>query len=463
MDKTKKTAAAYFQDRTSQLTTLKQKLAIEYRTVASLTPDPANARLHTDKQVRQIAKSIEVFGFNVPILINAESQVVAGHGRLLACKKLAIAEVPTIRLEHLSEHQARAFVIADNRLTEKAEWDNRLLGEQLKILSEAEIDFSLEDTGFEMSEIDLMIEDLTPANGGKCDPADTIPESALKPEVTRHHDTWILDRHRVYCGDARTDSAYSVLMQGRRAKMVVTDPPYNDPIDGYVTGFGKIHHPEFAVASGEMSSTEFTEFLRTIFKQLARSSSEGALHYVFMDWRHAEEILSAARLVYSEFKNLCVWVKDNAGQGSLYRSQHELIFIFKNGKKAHRNNIQLGQFGRYRTNVWNYPRVNSLSRTADEGSLASLHPTIKPAQMIVDAILDCTSRSDIVLDPFLGSGTSVIAAERTGRACFGIELEPRYVDTVVRRWQVFTGQRAVHESTGRSFNEIEEEKNERRD
>ena len=251
-------------------------------------------------------------------------------------------------------------------------------------------------------------------------------------------------------------------MQGRRAKMVVTDPPYNDPIDGYVTGFGKIHHPEFAVASGEMSSTEFTEFLRTIFKQLARSSSEGALHYIFMDWRHAEEILSAARPVYSEFKNLCVWVKDNAGQGSLYRSRHELVFIFKNGKKAHRNNIQLGQFGRYRTNVWNYPRVNSLSRTPDEGSLASLHPTIKPAQMIVDAILDCTSRSDIVLDPFLGSGTSVIAAERTGRVCFGIELEPHYVDTVVRRWQVFTGQRAVQESTGRSFNEIEEEKNERR-
>src|SRR5271155_5015422 len=188
MDKTKKTVAAYSQERNGQLTTLKQKLAIEYRTVASLTPDPSNARLHTDKQVRQIAKSIEVFGFNVPILINAESQVVAGHGRLEACKKLGITELPTIRLEHLSEHQARAFVIADNRLTEKAEWDNRLLGEQLKILSEAEIDFSLEVTGFEMSEIDLMIENFAPANDGKSDPADTIPESALKPEVARHHD-----------------------------------------------------------------------------------------------------------------------------------------------------------------------------------------------------------------------------------------------------------------------------------
>src|SRR5271156_5751051 len=357
-----------------------RSLSVVSRPIADLRPDPNNPRLHTRNQIRQIARSIETFGFNVPVLIDAQGQLIAGHGRVLAAQFLGMSHVPTIRLEHLTGAQIHAFMIADNRLAENSVWDDRLLAEQPKELSTLDLDFNVEVTGFQMSDLYLMIEPRAPASHGKDDPADQVPDSCTKPQVTRSGDLWVLDRHRIYCGDARNQVTYSVLMQGRRAKMVVTDPPYNDPIDGYVTGFGKIHHPEFAVASGEMSSTEFTEFLRTVFKHLARSSSEGALHYIFMDWRHAEEILSAARLVYSEFKNLCVWVKDNAGQGSLYRSRHELVFIFKNGKKAHRNNIQLGQFGRYRTNVWNYPRVNSLSRSADEGGLASLHPTIKPAQ-----------------------------------------------------------------------------------
>jgi DNA modification methylase len=243
----------------------------------------------------------------------------------------------------------------------------------------------------------------------------------------------------------------------RHADMGFADPPYNDPIDGYVSGFGKVHHPEFAVASGEMSESEFTDFLQNVLTQLARNSVDGALQFICMDWRHSGELISAARSVYSEFKNLCVWVKDGAGQGSLYRSQHELVFVFKYGKRPHRNNIQLGQYGRYRTNVWQYRRVNSLSRGTDEGNLSALHPTIKSVELVADAILDCTARGDVVLDPFLGSGTTVIAAERTGRACCGIELDPRYVDTIVRRWQVFTGQSAVQESTGRTFNEMEEE------
>jgi DNA modification methylase len=210
------------------------------------------------------------------------------------------------------------------------------------------------------------------------------------------------------------------------------------------------------VASGEMNPSEFTAFLATIFVLLARNTADGALHFICMDWRHLTELLSAARSVYSEFKNLCVWVKDNAGQGSLYRSQHELVFVFKVGKKPHRNNIQLGQYGRYRTNVWQYRRVNSLSRNTSEGNLSNLHPTIKPVELVADAILDCTARGDIVLDAFLGSGTTVIAAERTGRTCYGVELDPRYVDTIVRRWQAFTGQIAVQESTSRTFNDIEE-------
>jgi DNA modification methylase len=434
-----------------------QVLSIEYRPLASLSLDPQNPRVHSNRQIRQIARSVETFGFNVPVLIDGKGQLIAGHGRVLAAQRLGMTQVPTIMLENLTEAQIRAFMIADNRLTENSVWDDRLLAEQLKALAGLELDFSVDVTGFEMSEIDLMIEDLAPASRGKDDPADTIPDFGTKPQITRVGDLWVLDRHRVCCGDARNGAAYSAVMGDRHADMGFADPPYNDPIDGYVSGFGKVHHPEFAVASGEMSESEFTDFLTNVLAELARNSVDGALQFICMDWRHSGELISAARSVYAEFKNLCVWVKDGPGQGSLYRSQHELVFVFKNGKRPHRNNIQLGQYGRYRTNVWQYRRVNSLSRGTDEGNLSVLHPTIKPVELVADAILDCTARGDVVLDPFLGSGTTVIAAERTGRACCGIELDPRYVDTIVRRWQVFTGQSAVQESTGRTFNEVEEE------
>jgi len=435
----------------------KRILVVEYLPVTTLKLNPQNPRSHSEKQLREIANSIKIFGFNVPVLIDSQLRVIAGHGRVLACKALGISEVPTIRLEHLSEHQIRAFTIADNRLTENAQWDDRLLGEELNNLSEAELDFSLEVTGFEMSEIDIFIENLGPIAEEREDPADVIPDSESKPQVTKPGDCWVLNRHRVFCGDARDVSAYSVLTKGQRAQMVFTDPPYNDPIDGYVAGFGRIHHPEFPVASGELSSWEFTGFLNQFMAQVARNSVDGALQFICMDWRHSAELISAAQSVYSELKNICVWVKENAGQGSLYRSQHEFVFIFKNGKKPHRNNIQLGQYGRYRTNVWNYRRANSLSRNTEEGMLSHLHPTIKPVELVADAILDCTARGNIVLDAFLGSGTTVIAAERTGRVCFGIELDPRYVDTIVRRWQLFTGLKVFHEVTDQSFAQREEE------
>jgi len=431
-----------------------EHLRIRYLRVAELKPDPQNPRVHTDKQIRQIAASIRTFGFNVPILIDSKLNVLAGHGRLQACPFVGIKEVPTIMLENLSEAQVRAFMIADNRLTENATWNDHLLGEQLKALSEVELDFSLEVTGFEMGEIDLMIEGLSPAPEGEADPADALVDSAV--QVTKPADLWVLGRHRLLCGDALDENSYSRLMQGRRAAAVFTDPPYNDPIDGYVAGFGRIHHREFAMASGEMSEGEFTEFLFKTFQNLTRSSQGGSLHFVCLDWRHLPEMLAASRRVYSEFKNLCVWVKESGGQGSLYRSRHELVFVFKSGTAKHRNNIQLGQYGRYRTNVWEYPRVKFPAGNG-ERKLSGLHPTIKPAAMVADAILDSTSRNDIVLDPFLGSGTTLIAAERTGRICYGLELDPTYVDTAIRRWQAFTSQSAVHEKSGLSFDEHEKE------
>lgn len=457
MDKTMKTETVNSKNPSERLLKVKPKLAVEYRSIATLRLDPKNPRIHNQKQIRQIARSIQLFGFIVPILINAEMQVVVGHGRLQACKLLGLTEVATIKLEHLTKAQLRAFMIADNRLTENSVWDERLLGEHFKALSVLELDFSIDVTGFEMGEIDVIIEGLAPASRGNEDSADAIPESGARPQVTQAGDLWGLHLHRLYCGDARNEAAYSVLMQNRRAAAVFSDPPYNDKIDGYVAGFGNIHHPEFAMASGEMSEAEFTTFLTEVLTSLARHSTDGALHYICTDWQHTPELLAAAQQAYTEFKNLCIWVKDVAGQGSLYRSQHELVFVFKSGKGAHRNNIQLGQFGRYRTNIWQYRRVNSLARTTDESNLPDLHPTIKPVELVADAILDSTARGDVVLDPFLGSGTTVIAAERTGRICYGIELDPRYTDTIVRRWEKFTGLEAVHQGTGQTFAQREKE------
>ena len=430
-------------------------LQIRELPLGDLRLDPKNPRAHSDKQVRQIANSIEAFGFNVPILIDRQLQVIAGHGRVLASKLLGLAEVPTICLEHLTETQRRAFMIADNRLTENSTWDERLLGEQLKILSEAELDFSLEITGFEMAEIDLYIEGLESADEG--DAADALPQASSSIHVSRPGDVWLLGKHRVFCGDSLHPESYFSLMQGVLAAAIFTDPPYNVPIDGHVSGLGKAQHREFAMAAGEMSSEEFTQFLSKALGHAAEHSVEGSIHYVAMDWRHMTELLAAGREVYSELKNLCVWAKDNAGMGSFYRSQHELIFVFKHGTESHRNNVQLGQFGRYRTNVWNYPGANSFSRCSPEGNLLSLHPTVKPVALIADALLDSTARSQIVLDPFLGSGTTIIAAERTGRICYGLELDPQYVDIIVRRWQAFTGKEGLHDRSGKSFNHIEME------
>ena len=433
------------------LPTRDPRIEVVYRPIDLLQPDPRNARRHSRKQIRQIADSIRVFGFNVPILIDAELKVIAGHGRLLACNLLGRKEVPTINLEHLSPAQARAFMIADNRLTEIASWDDRLLGEQLRELSELNLDFSLEATGFDMAEIDLLIEGASAMP--EPDPDDVPLAIGSGPAVTRPGDTWLLGLHRIHCGSALDEAAYRVLMEGDRAAMVFTDPPYNVPIDGHVGGLGAIHHREFAMASGEMDEAQFTEFLACAFGLLARFSLDGALHFVCMDWRHLEELLSAGRNACSELKNLCVWVKHNCGMGSLYRSQHELVFLFKHGRDAHQNHVQLGRYGRNRSNVWNYPGVNSFSRSGTEGNLLALHPTVKPVALVADALRDCSSRGEIVLDAFLGSGTTLIAAERTGRNCRGLELDPAYVDTTIRRWQALTGERARHAGSGRLFEE----------
>jgi DNA modification methylase len=431
-------------------------LAIRQLPVSSIRLDPLNPREHSDKQIQQIANSIRVFGFNVPVLIDRMRNVIAGHGRLLACKLLGMAEVPTICLDHLSPHQKRAFMIADNKLTETSTWDRQLLAEQFQCLSEVELDFALDVTGFETPEIDLIVEGAEPAIDGEDDPDDVLPETA-KARVSHVDDLWLLGRHRIYCGNSLSDSSYSASMAGRHADMVFTDPPYNVKIVGHAGGLGTIQHQNFKMACGEMDESQFTDFLARVFAQLACHSAEGSLHYIFMDWRHMGEVLTAGKQIYTELKNLCIWAKGCGGMGSLYRSAHELVFLFKHGKDKHRNNVQLGQFGRYRTNVWNYPGANSFARQTAEGNLLELHPTVKPVALVADAIMDVSARGDIVLDSFLGSGTTLIAAERVGRICYGIELDPQYVDTAVRRWQALTGLHAKHAVSGRSFTELEQE------
>jgi DNA modification methylase len=424
-------------------------LVIETKSVATLLPDPKNARLHPERHIKQLAKSIEAFGFNCPLLIDHENRVIAGHGRLLAVKHLGWQEVPTIRLEHLTPEQMRAFAIADNRLSDISVWDDRLLAENLKALSEADLDFDLEVIGFDLPEIDLRIQSLGDLSDEPADESDS--SVAAGPAVSVVGDVWQLGPHRIVCGSALEPATYEALLGSGRAAMVFTDPPYNVPIAGHVSGKGSIQHREFAMASGEMSQAAFTDFLSQALAGMKGACTSGALLYVCMDWRHLEELTAAGNAQQLELKNLCVWDKGCGGMGSLYRSQHELVFVYKAGAGTHTNNVQLGKFGRNRTNVWTYPGVNSFARETGEGNLLALHPTVKPVALVADALLDASERGDLVLDPFLGSGTTVIAAEKTGRIGMGIELDPHYIDTAVRRWQRLTGKAAVHALTGQSF------------
>jgi DNA modification methylase len=375
--------------------------------------------------------------------------IVAGHGRIEAAKLLGMSSVPTICLENLTEDQIRTYILADNRLAEKAGWDDSILAIELQHLISVDLGFDVSITGFEVGEIDLILQEAA----GKEEQEEPV-EISPGPAVTKRGDIWLLGNHRLICGDALEESTYSALMKDTKADVVFSDPPYNLVINGIV-GRGAIHHREFAMASGEMSESEFFDFLCRALALLEGHSRDGSVHFICMDWRHAAEVLLAGKRVYGALLNLCVWTKDNGGMGSFYRSQHELIFAFRKGKEPHRNNIQLGKFGRNRTNVWRYAGVNTLSKSAGEGNLLALHPTVKPVAMIADAILDCSARGDIVLDSFSGVGSTILAAEKVGRVCYAIEIDPLYVDATVKRWEKHTGQKAFCATTGECFDQVE--------
>ena len=409
-------------------------LSVEYIGLDALRPYPRNARTHSRKQIRQIADSIETFGFTNPVLIDGGRMILAGHGRVEAAKLLGLERVPCVRIETMSETQKRAYILADNKLALNAGWDEDLLADELTHLLSDDLDFDLEVTGFSIAEIDSLVEGLEPEEPGDPDD-DVLPD--LQPVQTRcrEGDIWQLGPHRLVCGNALDAGVVATLMDGEQARMVFTDPPYNVPIDGHVSGLGSVRHREFAMASGEMTTTEFTGFLRDTSRNMADHSVDGSIHFICMDWRHVGEMLAAGAEVYSELKNLIVWAKDNGGMGTFYRSRHELVFAFKNGAAPHINTFELGQHGRYRTNVWQYRGMNSISAGRNEE--LALHPTVKPVQMIADAIRDVSGRGDIVLDLFGGSGSTLIAAHKTGRRAFLCELDPVYCERIIRRWEMF--------------------------
>lgn len=428
-------------------TQLSHSQRIEVIEIASLRGAVLNARTHSEKQIDQLATSIRRFNFTNPILVDDANNVVAGHGRLAAAKKLGMVTVPCLRLSGLSEQDKRAYVLADNKLALNAGWDRDVLAIELKELSE--LGFDLAVAGFEVGEIEIAIGESENADPRSTSEAnDECPEPASH-SITKLGDVWQLGGHRVLCGNARSEDDVGLLMAGELAHMLFTDPPYNVPIDGHVSGLGRTRHREFAEASGEMSPEEFTSFLKQTLGAAVASCRDGAIAYVCMDWRHLRELLAAGHAVFSELKNLCVWNKSNAGMGAFYRSQHELVLVWKNGTAAHVNTFGLGDKGRYRTNVWNYAGVNSFR--AERMEELAVHPTVKPVAMVADAIKDVTHRNDLVLDTFGGSGTTLIAAERTGRRARLIEIDPGYCDVIVRRWERLTGKAALLASSGNTF------------
>lgn len=428
-----------------------QDLKVQYRSIEELTPYANNARTHSRRQIKQIAKSIERFGFTNPVLISDDASIIAGHGRVRAAELLGMGQVPTLLLSHLDGAERRAYILADNKLALNAGWDEEILAIELQGLIDLEFDVAF--TGFELAEIDLALSFAGKKAGGS-DEADEVPEVEAGNPITKRGDLWVLGNHRLLCGDAQNKTDIDRLVVAGKVDLIFTDPPYNVEIDGNVCGKGSIKHKEFAFASGEMSTSEFTQFLTTTLSNAASVSKDGAIAYVCMDWRHMREVMDAGDVAFDELKNLCVWNKTNGGMGSFYRSKHELVFVYKKGTAPHTNSFGLGDTGRYRTNVWDYAGISSMSAT--RGDELEMHPTVKPVAMIEDAIKDCSRRRDIVLDIFAGSGSTLIAAQRTGRHARILEYEPIYCDTIIKRWQKLTGNKAVLEQSGTSFDDLQQ-------
>jgi DNA modification methylase len=413
----------------------RRDLSVIYRPIADLKPDPRNARTHPKKQIEQLCASIRSFGFTNPVLVDDAGVLIAGHGRLRAAKELGLANLPAIELLGLTEAQKKALRLADNKIALNAGWDLEILKLELAEIAVLDVDFDLSLTGFASGEIDVV---LKAAN----DPDDEVIPAVPTEPRTKLGDIWILNDHRIGCGDGR-DVEFLKRVVGNTSLIdaAFMDPPYNVRINGHANAKGR--HREFAMASGEMSDDQFRTFLSETLGAAAAVSRDGAVHYVCMDWRHLEDVSAVGSAAYDDLLNICVWNKSNAGMGSLYRSKHEMVLVYRVGSSPHVNMVELGKHGRNRTNVWDYPSVNSMAGSRRED--LALHPTVKPVAMVADAYQDVTKRGDLVFDMFLGSGTSLIAAERTGRRFRGCDIDPAYIDVAIERWVQLTGGTPVRE------------------
>jgi DNA modification methylase len=425
---------------------------VEIADINKLKPNPRNAKKHPERQLALLQENFESFGFTTPLLVDEEDFIIAGNARHEAAKRSGFEHLPIVRLSHLSSRKKRALAIADNKLPELSEWDSDILPEELSFLFDdalVENDFDPRSIGFETVEVDQIICG-DPSKKDRSDPADGFEASPPEtPAVTADGDIWECDEHRLLCGDATNPESLSALMERDQAGMVFTDPPYNVPNAGHVTKRDGVR--EFAMGAGEMSPDTFIAFLSIVFGNIFNHMQAGAVAYFCMDWRHLSELWAAANPIFGPMKNLIVWVKRNAGMGSFYRSQHEMICVYAAPGKPI-NNFGLGGKGRHRSNVWEYPGFNGFIRGRDE--TLAMHPTVKPVAMVMDALKDCSNRRGIVLDPFAGSGTTMIAAERTGRRARLMEIDPLYCDTIVQRWQKFTGRTARLAETNETFDEV---------
>ncbi len=415
---------------------------------ALIQPDNAT-RQHSNIQIDKLARSIERFGWAGPVLTDDGLKVVDGWAQICAARQLGLPTVPIIRLSHLSDAEARALRLAINKLPELTTWNSEHLRLEFEAVISMDADLDIQLTGFEMGELDLILDE----------PGEVAEESdpfAHARETVHAHigDLFALGDHLLLCGDATSPQTYAQLLGDERIHLTFSDPPYNVPIQGHVSGKGKHQHMEFPMASGEMSPEQFRRFLCEVFAPITPHAHPGSLHYFCMDWRHIADLIETGTASLGPLQNICVWVKSNGGMGTLYRSQHEMIAVFKSGNTSHTNNVQLGRFGRNRTNVWHYPGVTSFGPDRDEA--LAMHPTVKPVNLVKDAILDASNRADLVVDPFLGSGTTLIACELTCRRCRAIELDPRYVEVAIRRWQAHTGESAIHVKSKLTFDELAE-------
>lgn len=423
-------------------------MAIEYVATALLKPDPKPQRKHGQRQLANLTGAVYRFDIVRPLLITDDNVVLDGNAVLEAAKRLGHETIPAIRVSGFTPNELRALQMSLNRIGEDAQWDEAVLrADFIALLEDPDIDISLDFTGFDQVFVDAL------TLGDTLQLQDEVPELENSGTVTRTDDLWICGAHLILCGDSRDGEIYRRLLGDRRARLTLTDPPYNVKIAGNVSGLGKPKHSEFAMASGEMSRAEFVEFQRVVFDQCRQVSLDGALLYAFMDGRHVTDQIAAGEAVFGELKQLVVWVKDNAGMGAFYRSRHELLTIWKVGEEPHVNNFGLGATGRYRTNVWEYAGYSSLGAGRDDA--LSWHPTVKPLPMIIDAVLDVTLQGDVVLDPFGGSGTTLIAANRTSRIARLIEIDPKYVDVTLHRFIAEAGEEPVLAETGEAFSAVQ--------